>query len=114
MAPLIIPVLLSLLLGPGVGQLYNKEYKKGIIFIVLSAAILIWAVVWYSKAIQPFLPGDMTTIDPQALPELLKNASEQVHTKGGGALLFFKGTLTLLWLYGVFDAYWVASRHPKK
>ncbi len=28
MATIIIPVLLCFFLGPGVGQLYNKEYKK--------------------------------------------------------------------------------------
>jgi hypothetical protein len=113
MAALIIPVLLSLLLGPGVGQLYNKEYKKGALLIALSAGILIWAVVWYSKAIQPFLPSDMTTIDPQAMPQLVKNAAEQVRAQGGGVLLFFKGILTILWLYGVVDAYWAADKKRK-
>jgi hypothetical protein len=113
MASIIIPVLLCLLLGPGVGQLYNKEFKKGTIMIVFSALILAWSIFWYYKAIQPFLPSDMTTVDPAAMPELLKNAMQQVATKGPGMLFFFKAALTLLWLYGVVDAYLVADRKQK-
>ena len=36
MATIIIPVFLCLFLGPGVGQLYNKEIKKGIYLIVFQ------------------------------------------------------------------------------
>jgi len=110
MAAVIIPVLLCLFLGPGVGQLYNKEYRKGVILITFSALILIWAVVWYFRAIQPFLPTDLTAIDPQAMTELLKNAMQQVSAKGAGILFFFKAVLILAWLYAVVDAYLVADK----
>lgn len=110
MASVIIPVLLCLLLGPGVGQLYNKEYKKGALFIVLSAVVLGWAMVWYWKAIHQYLPGDLSAVDPQALPQILKNASDQVSAQGGRVLVFFKAALTALWLYGAIDAYLVADQ----
>ena len=110
MAAVIIPVLLCLLLGPGVGQLYNKEYKKGALFIILSAVVLGCAMVWYWKAVQQFLPVDLSTVDPQALPPLLKNASEQVSAQGSRALIAFKAALTALWLYGAIDAYLVADQ----
>ncbi len=111
MAAVIIPVLLSLLLGPGVGQLYNKEYKKGVILIVGSALVLAIAGVWYYKAVQFYMPADMSTIaDPQALQELMTKATTELNANSGFTLLFFKGVLILVWLYGVVDAYLVADR----
>jgi len=113
MATVIIPVLLCLFLGPGVGQLYNKEYKKGVLLILFSALVLAWAVFWYYHAIQPFLPADMTAIDPQAIADLLKNAMQQVSAKGAGILFIFKAVLTLVWLYAAVDAYRVADKKRK-
>jgi TM2 domain-containing membrane protein YozV len=110
MASLLIPVLLCFFLGPGVGQLYNKEYKKGVVLIVGSLAVLIVAGVWYYKAVQPYLPADLTTVDPQALQELLKNAAGQISATKGLTLAVFEALLTILWIYGVVDAYLVAQR----
>ena len=67
MASIIIPVLLCFFLGPGVGQLYNKEYKKGVLMILLSFVVLLVAGTWYFNALKPFLPADLTTIDPWPL-----------------------------------------------
>ena len=110
MATVIIPVLLSLFLGPGVGQLYNRDYKKGVILILVSASLLIWAVAWYYRAVQPFLPKDLTAVDPSALEELLRNAAEQINAKSGAVLSFFKAAMTVIWIYGIVDAYLVADK----
>ena len=110
MASVIIPVFLSFFLGPGVGQLYNREYKKGAILIVLSFVALFGAGVWYFKAIQPFLPADMSSVDPQALQVLLKNAAHEVAAKKGYILSLSQAGLMVLWLYGVVDAYKVAIK----
>ena len=110
MASIIIPVLLSFFLGPGVGQLYNKEYKKGAILIVVSFVILIAAGAWYFKALQPYLPADMTTVDPAAMQDLLKNATAQVGAQKGYILSASEAILTVLWLYGIVDAFRVAQK----
>ena len=110
MAPVIIPVLLSFFLGPGMGQLYNKEFKKGVIMIVVSAGVLAATCAWYFKAIHAYLPADMTTIDPQALEPLLKNAAEQVSAKNGTMLSVSEALLMVLWLYGIVDAYLAAQK----
>jgi len=91
MTSVIIPVLLCLLLGPGVGQLYNKEYKKGSLLIVLSALMLTWAGVWYYRAILPFLPADIAMADPEAMAVLLKNAMREVSAKRFGDAFLFQG-----------------------
>ena len=109
MAPIIIPVLLSFFLGPGMGQLYNKEYKKGSLLIVLSAVVLLATCWWYFKAIHAYLPADLSALDPQALEPLLRNAAEQVSAKNGTILSVSEALLMVLWLYGIFDAYKVAQ-----
>jgi hypothetical protein len=67
MASVIIPVLLSLLLGPGVGQLYNKDYKKGALLIVASLVLLVASVLLYYRAARAVIPKDLTEVDPAAL-----------------------------------------------
>jgi hypothetical protein len=110
MASVIIPVLLCFFLGPGVGQLYNREFKKGTLLIVASLVVLVVAGVWYYKALVPFLPADLTAVDPNALQDLLKNAASQITATKGFALAVFEALLTVLWIYGMVDAYLVAQR----
>ena len=110
MASVIIPVLLSFFLGPGAGQLYNKDYKKGAILIVISLITLVIAGVWYYKALMPFIPSDMTNVDPQAMQQIVTNATGQISAKEGRMLSLYEAILTVLWLYGVWDAYRVAQR----
>ncbi len=110
MASVIIPVLLCFLLGPGVGQLYNKDYRKGVLLIVASLAVLIVAGVWYYKTLQPFIPADITSVDPQALQQLMMNAAGQISSKNGKVLAAFQALLSVLWIYGMVDAYRSAQR----
>jgi hypothetical protein len=109
MASVIIPVMLCFFLGPGAGQLYNKDYKKGAILIVTSLVILILSGVWYYQKLQPYIPNDLTTVDPTAMQQLLQNASGQLAAKDGKILAAFEALLTVIWLYGVVDAYRVAQ-----
>ena len=110
MANVIIPVLLCFFLGPGAGQLYNREFKKGAFLICASLFILIVAGVWYYKALQPFLPPDLTNVDPAALQPILQNATTQISNGQTHVLLAFEAALTALWLYGCIDAYMVAQK----
>lgn len=110
MASLVIPVLLSFFLGPGIGQLYNKDYKKGVILILSSLAILIVAGVWYFRQLQPFLPADLAANDPQAVQQLMTNAAGQISATQGKILAAFQALLVVIWIYGVVDAYRVADQ----
>src|SRR5450755_3217987 len=101
MASVLIPVLLSFFLGPGAGQLYNKEYKKGAILIVASLIVLVISGVWYYKTLMPYIPADFTTVDPQAMQQILNNATGQITAKEGRMLSLYEAVLTVMWLYGV-------------
>ena len=109
MATIVIPVLLCFFLGPGMGQLYNKEYKKGAFLIVASLVVLVLAGVWYYKALQPFIPSDLTGVDPAALQQIIQNAAAQISNGQSHVLVAFEAALTALWIYGCIDAYLVAK-----
>jgi len=110
MAAIIIPVLLCFFLGPGAGQLYNREYKKGAFMILASLAILAVSGVWYYKALQPYIPTDVQNVDPAAMQQILQNAASQITSNQTTLLIAFEAALTALWLYGCIDAYLGAKR----
>lgn len=113
MADIVIPVALSLILGPGLGQLYNKEVKKGVVLIVLSFAILIWAIVWFRGVLQPLLPTDLLLMEPEAMKTVVSRLVEEVLQNNSRAFYGFQILLGILWIYSVIDAYYGAVRRSK-
>jgi len=112
---IVIPVLLSLILGPGIGQLYNKEYKKGAYLVGLSLLVLVGAIAWFLKAMRPDLPADFTQIDHDALQVLMRNAVNHVVADQGGTLDVYKAILMVIWIYSIIDAYFGGiRRHNNK
>ena len=107
------PAALSLFLGPGIGQLYNRQYKKGLYLIVVSLTVLIAWAAWCYKASLPYLPVNLTTIDPLELQTLLKKAATEVAATHAVTLFIYQAILFGLWIYGVADAVWVAGRRVK-
>jgi len=79
-----VPVALSLVL-PGLGQLYNREYLKGVLFI-MPGAVLTWLLF---RAI----PADLVAL---ARPNPTRT------------LLMV--LLLALWLWAIIDAWRVAGR----
>ena len=72
-------------LFPGLGQLYNREYLKGVLFII-PGAVLSWLAF---RAI----PADLLA---QATPR--------------AALMLLLALLLAVWLWAVIDAWRVAGR----
>src|SRR5258705_11652101 len=98
----LIHVVLAVLLGPGVGQLYNKEFKKGFILIGVSVGLLLAFSVWLSRAAMTYLPADINTVDRAMLRTII-----QTHIVTDHPLTFYtyEVLLAALWLYGIVDAY---------
>jgi hypothetical protein len=103
--PLGVAGLLTLL-GPGAGQLYNREYKKGA--VLLGASLLIglpvFAILVYSlaRAAPPdSLATGLTPTEVQAFVYV-------VFQKNAGLLATSQWILLPLWLYSGADALWVA------
>jgi hypothetical protein len=106
----VIAVLLSLFLGPGMGQLYNREFKKGAYLIGVSLVVVLSAAVWCFKASQPYLPVDLTTVDPGSLQTMLRNAATQVAASNGQTLMTYQVLVLGMWIYSIIDAAVVAMR----
>ena len=102
MITILIPVLLAVLLGPGVGQLYNKEFKKGFILIGVSVGLLLAFSIWLSRAALGYLPSDINTVDRAMLRGII-----QTHIVADHPVTFYTYEILLagLWIYGIVDAY---------
>jgi TM2 domain-containing membrane protein YozV len=112
MTDIIIPVALSLFLGPGMGQLYNKEYKKGGYLIGVSLLVLGAALVWFSKALKLYLT-DVSAIDKDALQPMIQNAVQHVMEGQGHTFMMYQVILCGLWAYSVIDAYLGAQKRQR-
>lgn len=106
-----IPVILTLVMGPGMGQIYNKEYKKGAYLIVLSLIVLLSAVYWLKNMIIPYLPTDITTEDPTQLTQMIQQNAHKATTEHAGVFMTYQLLLFGLWVYSVIDAYLGAKRN---
>jgi hypothetical protein len=110
----ITAVLLSLFLGPGVGQLYNKEYKKGAYLLGLSFIVFLAGCIWYAQACMPYIPGDLPTLDTEAVRQLVVNAAAQVKAQHGRTIALYKIIFLALWVYSIADAaYGVSNPRPQ-
>jgi TM2 domain-containing membrane protein YozV len=94
--------LLTLFLGPGAGQIYNEQYVKGAIFLTFFLVALGWTLkivfAAYFMYYDRIAMGDLTAISLI----LDKISAERV--------AWFFNTATLLWIYSIFEAYFVARR----
>ena len=113
MITVLIPVLLSLMLGPGLGQLYNREHKKGWWLIGVSFIVFLAFSVWLSRAAFPYLPKDL---DPQSINRAVLRDIIQTHIVEEHTFTFYtyEVLLGLLWVYGVVDAYLGAIRRRER
>ena len=100
-----IPVILTLVMGPGMGQLYNKDYKKAAYLILISVFLFIGMSVSLKNMIMPYLPTDITTEDPTELSRMIQENMHKATADHGGVLYVYGLILFVVWGYSVVDAY---------
>jgi hypothetical protein len=104
------PPLLSALVIPGTGQIYNREYGKGLIL----ATAFISGFVWFSKAVTEkvslilAMPPEKWQQDPAALREALMG----IASKSPQLFLTFYALMILVWVFSIVDAY-ISARNLK-
>ncbi len=98
----ILAALLSAFALPGVGQLYNRHYRKGgiIIFSVLCATAVL--LIRLSREIVTLLPTGGTY--PPSWESIFLLA-EKVYQDNRGWILGYLIFFFVLWIYSVVDAY---------
>jgi len=115
-----IAVLLSALLGPGVGQLYNREFKKGWILLGVGLLFAVLMMMDLSRSLMPYLTQDVASMDLMQLAELADRISAAFSPSRSALLLICYGVMTGLWIYSIIDAWFGAKRRavreatPKK
>jgi len=100
----IVAPLCSGLVIPGLGQILNQQFRKGVILLGLVFLLFVAAAVKLAFII----PSLTRTPD---LAETLQGA-----TVGGGDLLFITALVVgfaILWVYSVVDAFRVAFRSER-
>jgi TM2 domain-containing membrane protein YozV len=100
-----IPVILTLVLGPGTGQFYNKEYKKGLLLMGLSLLILMVFIIRAKDIFMTYLPKDVTTEDPTQLVLMLQQNAENAVSSHTGMIFVCGLAFLAVWFYGVVDSY---------
>ncbi len=114
MSSWIIPVVLSGLLGPGIGQLYNKEFKKGALLLVLGLVLVAITTVSIAKAMMPYLSQDIAAMDIVQLAELGDKLKSEFDPTRSGLMMACYLMLTAMWIYSIIDAYFGAKRRKQK
>ena len=102
------PALLSGLVAPGIGQIFNRDYAKGF-FLLLSTII---SFGWFSKALieqlSSVLPGtpDQWAANKPALQEAIMKLIGQ----NSSMFFTFEILIFLIWGFSVADAYFTARK----
>ncbi len=104
------PALLSALVAPGVGQIYNRDIKRGIVLLAVSLGGFLWFSSILTEQLSLFIhtPPETWMQDP----EKLKAAITGVVTKNPDMFVTFYAMMILTWIFGVVDAYF-SAKHPK-
>jgi uncharacterized membrane protein HdeD (DUF308 family) len=97
------PALLSALVAPGVGQIFNRDYKRGILLLVISLGGFFWFSSVLTQQLSLFIHTAPETWMQN--PNLLKDALSKVVGQNPDMFVTFYTLMFLTWIFGVVDAY---------
>ncbi len=96
-----VAALLSALVWPGAGQLYNREFKKGALLIGLTLLVAAVVIIATAAEVTRQLPADIGDLDA----DVVRTLPAQVLAARTGTLLVSSLLLLAAWGYGILDAY---------
>jgi Na+(H+)/acetate symporter ActP len=105
--------LLSAVVLPGLGQILNRQYRKA---GVLIAAVSVLFMVLFIKVLFD-LNKVLLTLPAETLeesPRLFSTVALTLSGRDKTWLLFLILLLLGIWVYGVWDAFWVARKSEKR
>jgi len=98
-------VLFNALLFPGWGQIYLKQYKKGVLIILAITAgtlSILWSVIETTRNILKIVPFKKGTVTFGAVIQLSINSIKSLNFYHLSFILFF---MLLLWIFSMIDSY---------
>lgn len=105
MKRIVISVFLSIL-GPGLGQIYNRDIRKGVALLLASTFLFLFPMIWLVARVQPLLPK---ADGQQVSQEAVQAAALQVLQKDKFLLNFISFAFLGLWAYAITQAYFRAK-----
>jgi len=105
MKKIVIAVLLSIF-GPGMGQIYNREYWRGGILIALSLGLFLSGLIFVSSQVSSYLPMNAENLDIEEVKNIIGTIQSEHPWKFRMANL----TSIVIWVYSVVDAYLGAKK----
>jgi len=106
--------LLNALILPGWGQIYLRNYKKGISIIIASLAgvvSILLSVVQTTISILKIAPFKKGTVTFSAVIQLTINAIKALNLS---YLFLILLSMILLWIFSIIDAYMVGKKEMAK
>ena len=105
------PALLSAFVAPGMGQISNRDYGKGVLLLFASLIPLITFYNVLQDRLALLLPGapEAWAKDPQAL----RVALTKIVAQNPGLFVTFYALIITVWVYGVVDAFMMGRRKRK-
>ncbi len=94
------PILLSALVVPGAGQIYNKEKVKGVVLMLLFLLVIFGFMIALSVSLAALLPPDL-----KVSPEQVRGLAEGLMEERSGFITTFWYLTLAIWAYGILDAY---------
>jgi hypothetical protein len=98
---IIIATLLSAVVWPGAGQLYNRDFKKGAVLIALTFLAGVSLFLAAGMEIARSLPPDLAQVDAVRA----RMIAEEIAQRNAGFFTAFNLLILATWLFGVVDAF---------
>ena len=106
--------LFNALLFPGWGQIYLKNYKKGIsiiIAIIAGVISILWSVTQATISILKIAPLKKGTVTFNAVMQLAIDSIKALNVYYLFLILLF---MILLWIFSIIDAYQIGKKEMAK
>lgn len=102
------PALLSGLVAPGMGQIFNREFLKGGLLLFASIGSFLWFSKTVTEALSLVLPGtpELWASNQQAFREAVVKVVQQ----NPNMFITFEILIVLVWVFAIVDAYLTARR----
>ena len=105
MARIAAAVILSFLC-PGLGQYYNRDYRKGSVILVLTSLLVLLPSIWIVRKVAPLVPDIKKEAAGQ---EMIQAAAVQVIAENRHLLNFISFVFLGIWAYAITQAYFKAK-----
>ncbi|MFH1282319.1 MAG: hypothetical protein ABII27_01485 [bacterium] len=100
MKRVLIALGLSGIVFPGLGQLYNKEKKKGFIIILFLSVVILVFVYHLTSVMANYLPAGMTDLEVGKAREIIGDIAQ----KYPKPFFYYNLLFLAIWSYSIIDA----------